>query len=158
MTTRLSLPRVISARSNDAVPAFHAKLLPKWKSTPLPPFRAPLRVVHDRVAGRVRFRHDDLVARPDRIQGVENALRPAQGLVSIRANALTESLLVKFRPPARALASRSLGGRRRRQSCTASLHSKLFDDFVYCVDFPGAGVHVCHELDISIAGELRIRE
>jgi hypothetical protein len=50
------------------------------------------------------------------------------------------------------------GCRRRQRSFTASLHGKLFEDFAYFVDFPGTGLYVCHELDISIAGQLRIRE
>ncbi|MEZ5785288.1 MAG: HAD-IC family P-type ATPase [Xanthobacteraceae bacterium] len=60
----------------------------------------PLRVVHDRVAGRVRFRHAGLVAREDHVSAVELALSAVRGLVSVRASALTGSVLVEFVPPA----------------------------------------------------------
>ena len=50
------------------------------------------------------------------------------------------------------------GCRRRQRPFAASQHRKLFEDFVYFTDFFGARFHLFHELDISIAGQLRIRE
>ena len=41
---------------------------------------------------------------------------------------------------------------------SALLCGKLFEDFACFVDFPQAAVHVFHELDISIASQLRIRK
>jgi len=59
-----------------------------------------VRVAHDRVAGRVRFRHLGLVAQPDRVRAVEDALAGQSGIVAVRGNALTGSILVEFAPPA----------------------------------------------------------
>src|SRR3974390_277912 len=41
---------------------------------------------------------------------------------------------------------------------TALLRGKLFEDLACFVDFPQAGVHVFHELNISMASQLRIRK
>lgn len=57
-------------------------------------------MIHDRVAGRVRFRHAGLVAHEDRVRAVEEALSTVRGLVSVRASALTGSVLIEFAPPA----------------------------------------------------------
>jgi Ca2+-transporting ATPase len=57
-------------------------------------------VAHDRVAGRVRFRHLGLVAQPERVRAVEMALARERGIVLTRGNALTGSILVEYAPPA----------------------------------------------------------
>ena len=61
---------------------------------------ASLQVMHDRVAGRVRFRHPGLVAQTERVRAVEAALAECRGVISVRASALTGSVLVEYGPPA----------------------------------------------------------
>jgi Ca2+-transporting ATPase len=61
--------------------------------------RASAEIVHASVAGRARFRHPDIVAREDLARDVEAALRDLPAIVSIRANALTGSVLVEYRLP-----------------------------------------------------------
>ena len=59
-----------------------------------------VRVIHDRVAGRVRFRHPGLVALPERVHSVEATLAGRRGVFSARASGLTGSVLVEYSPPA----------------------------------------------------------
>lgn len=59
-----------------------------------------VQVVHDRVAGRVRFRHPALVSRNELVAAVEAALAGRRGVVSVRASALTGTVLVAYGPPA----------------------------------------------------------
>jgi hypothetical protein len=42
------------------------------------------------------------------------------------------------------------GGCHRRQRSFTSLRGKLFEGFVYFVDFLGTGVHVFHQFDLSL--------
>ena len=59
-----------------------------------------VRVIHDRVAGRVRFRHPGLIAQPEHVHTVEATLAGRRGVFSVRASAVTGSVLVEFGPPA----------------------------------------------------------
>ena len=56
-------------------------------------------VVHDSVQGRVRFRHAGIRSREDIAHAVEVALSAYPGIISVRANSLTGTVLVKFGPP-----------------------------------------------------------
>jgi Ca2+-transporting ATPase len=57
-------------------------------------------IVHDAVAGRVRFRHLGLVAREDLVGSVQEALRRCPGVTAVRASSLTGSILLEFGAPA----------------------------------------------------------
>ncbi|MGZ8324543.1 MAG: HAD-IC family P-type ATPase [Rhodoplanes sp.] len=70
------------------------------KGTENAPGFASVQVIHDRVAGRVRFRHAGLVAQPEQARAVEASLAGRHGVVSARASTLTGSVLVEFGPPA----------------------------------------------------------
>ena len=59
-----------------------------------------VRVIHDRVAGRVRFCHPGLIAQPEHVRAVEATLAERRGVFSARASALTGSALVEYGPPA----------------------------------------------------------
>lgn len=59
-----------------------------------------VQVMHDRVAGRVRFRHPALVARNELVAAVTAALAGRRGVLSVRASALTGTVLVAYGPPA----------------------------------------------------------
>ncbi len=59
-----------------------------------------VRVIHDRVAGRVRFCHPSIIAQPEHVRAVEATLAERRGVLSARANALTGSVLVEYGPPA----------------------------------------------------------
>ena len=63
--------------------------------------RAPANaeIIHDAVAGRVRFRHLGLRARKDAAPAIKSALRDRPGITSARVSGLTGSVLVEFRPP-----------------------------------------------------------
>jgi Ca2+-transporting ATPase len=84
-------------------------------------FPAKAEVIHDAVAGRVRFRHLGLRAREHVAEAVESALRNRAGIVSVRASALTGSVLIEYAPPmtvpklARALDA-TVSGRRPRSA------------------------------------------
>lgn len=56
-------------------------------------------IVHAAVAGRLRLRHLGLVAREDIARAVEAALRVLPGTASVRASALTGSVLLEYGPP-----------------------------------------------------------
>lgn len=73
---------------------------PRHRMNVRPPLHAE--IVHDAVAGRVRFRHLELVAREDLVRVVNEALSRHPGVTSVQASALTGSVLVEFRPPATA--------------------------------------------------------
>jgi Ca2+-transporting ATPase len=82
-------------------------------------------IVHDAVAGRVRLRHPGLRAAARVAQAVETRLRDQPGIASVRASALTGSVLIEYQPPmtaawlARALdaalAGRPLRSKRQRR-------------------------------------------
>jgi Ca2+-transporting ATPase len=57
-------------------------------------------IVHDKVAGRVRFRHLGLIGRADLVRRVDSALICYLGVEMVRVSAVTGSVLVKFGPPA----------------------------------------------------------
>src|SRR3974390_3042271 len=57
-------------------------------------------VRHDAVAGRVRFSHPGLRARPRLVKPIVNALRAKSGVHSVKASAATGSILVGFSSPA----------------------------------------------------------
>jgi Ca2+-transporting ATPase len=68
-------------------------------------------VVHDAVPGRVRFRCDAILNRPPRAQAVAAALLGAPGVRSVRASAVTGSVLVEFAAPADAgVLARAIAG------------------------------------------------
>jgi Ca2+-transporting ATPase len=56
-------------------------------------------IVHAAIAGRLRLRHLGLVAREDIARTVEAALRALPGVASVRASALTGSVLLEYGPP-----------------------------------------------------------
>ena len=61
---------------------------------------APMaQIVHAAVAGRLRLRHPGLIAREDVARAVEAALRHQPGIASVRASALTGSVLFGYGPP-----------------------------------------------------------
>jgi Ca2+-transporting ATPase len=57
-------------------------------------------IAHDAVAGRIRFRHAGLIGRDDLAAEVSKALSCCLGVETVRASALTGSVLVKFGVPA----------------------------------------------------------
>ena len=61
--------------------------------------RVKAAIVHAAVPGRVRFHHPGLLAREDLAHTVEAALRGQAGIASVRASALTGSVLLEYRPP-----------------------------------------------------------
>lgn len=54
------------------------------------------KIVHDAVKGRIRFRHRELAGRPGLALAVTKSLRRCHGVKSVRASALTGSVLVEF--------------------------------------------------------------
>ncbi len=60
----------------------------------------PAEIVHNAVAGRIRFRHLGLVGREDLVCAVTQALSGCLGIAAVRASALTGSVLVEFGAPA----------------------------------------------------------
>jgi Ca2+-transporting ATPase len=65
-----------------------------------PPKWACVEIVHSAVAGRVRFRHRNLVARAPLARKTETALRGTVGITSAHANPLTGSVLITYAAPA----------------------------------------------------------
>jgi len=61
---------------------------------------AKSKVIHDAVPGRVRFRHQGLVAREDIARTVDAALQAQPGVISAQARSLTGSVLIEYAPPA----------------------------------------------------------
>lgn len=60
----------------------------------------PAEIVHNAVAGRIRFRHLGLIGREDLVFTITEALSGCLGIEAVRASALTGTVLVKFGLPA----------------------------------------------------------